>query len=340
MASSDDFEDDWPELDVSTLAEVARLEEAARNNPSLVRASSKAQVNNNNNGQLVGQANGATKFQQRDLFGNPINAPETSTSKYGLPGPSSNPINAVARKQWDRTAFAKSGVQRKTKGKSKAKTSKANGKGKGKAYRDDDDGDGYYDDDDDDDEDIDFEAILFDPEEASKPPKPMKLLADREACKTFVYPTNKSLRKYQYDIIAKAFFTDTLVALPTGLGKTFLAAVLMYNFYRWFPKGKIIFMAPSRPLVTQQISACHGIVGIPLKDAVELTGKDPADRRAEAWAKRRVFYCTPQTVRNDLFKGRLDPSEVICMVVDEAHRATGDYGMPKLRASRSDKQKY
>ena len=27
--------------------------------------------------------------------------------------------------------------------------------------------------------------------------------------------------------------------------------------------GKIVFAAPSRPLVTQQIEACHNIVGIP-----------------------------------------------------------------------------
>lgn len=27
------------------------------------------------------------------------------------------------------------------------------------------------------------------------------------------------------------------VALPTGLGKTLIAAVVMYNFSRWFPKA-------------------------------------------------------------------------------------------------------
>ena len=37
----------------------------------------------------------------------------------------------------------------------------------------------------------------------------------------------------------------------------------MFNYYRWFPAGKVIFMAPTRPLVTQQIGACHDIVGIP-----------------------------------------------------------------------------
>lgn len=38
-----------------------------------------------------------------------------------------------------------------------------------------------------------------------------------------------------------------------------------------------------------------------------------------------MFYSTPQTVENDLKKGRLDPRDVTCLVVDEAHRASGDY---------------
>lgn len=303
------------------MAEIERLDKAGISNAPPARPLAVSRVapwpaaGKNN----IATASIPTRLMQKDLFGKTITTQQPSTSNFGnaAAGPSGPVVRTIVRKQWDRTYYAKSGAaRRQAKGKGKAGS-----KGKGKArarYHDDED-------DDDDDEDED-ENPLLDPEEAQRPPMPMKLLPDREACKTFVYPTNKSLRKYQYDIIAKAFFTDTLVALPTGLGKTFLAAVLMYNFYRWFPEGKIIFMAPSRPLVTQQISACHGIVGIPLKDAVELTGKDAPERRAEAWHKRRVFYCTPQTVKNDLFKGRLDPSDVILMVIDEAHKATRDYG--------------
>ena len=43
------------------------------------------------------------------------------------------------------------------------------------------------------------------------------------------------------------------MTLPTGLGKTFIAAVVMYNFYRWYPQGRIVFMAPTKPLVAQQV---------------------------------------------------------------------------------------
>ncbi|XP_034676196.1 DEAD-box ATP-dependent RNA helicase FANCM isoform X2 [Vitis riparia] len=86
---------------------------------------------------------------------------------------------------------------------------------------------------------------------------------DAEAAKTWIYPVNVPMRKYQLSITKTALFSNTLVALPTGLGKTLIAAVVMYNYFRWFPEGKIVFAAPSRPLVMQQIEACHNIVGIP-----------------------------------------------------------------------------
>lgn len=58
--------------------------------------------------------------------------------------------------------------------------------------------------------------------------------------------TNYPVRKYQFSIVQAALFKNTLVVLPTGLGKTFIAAVVMYNIYRWYPTGKVIFMAPTR----------------------------------------------------------------------------------------------
>lgn len=84
-------------------------------------------------------------------------------------------------------------------------------------------------------------------------------------------------------------------------------------------------MAPTRPLVTQQIQACHYIAGIPQSDCVELTGQTAPIMRNIAWGTKRVIYCTPQTFENDLAKGRVDPRDVVCVVVDEAHRASGDY---------------
>jgi Fanconi anemia group M protein len=52
---------------------------------------------------------------------------------------------------------------------------------------------------------------------------------------------NVPLRDYRLAITKTALFTNTLVALPTGLGKTLSAAVVMYNYFRWFPDGKSLY---------------------------------------------------------------------------------------------------
>ncbi len=98
---------------------------------------------------------------------------------------------------------------------------------------------------------------------------------DVEAGNMWIYPTNYPVREYQFNIVMEALYQNTLVVLPTGLGKTFIAAVIMYNFYRWYPRGKVVFMAPTKPLVAQQIEACYNIMGIPQCDTAEMTGNSP-----------------------------------------------------------------
>jgi len=142
----------------------------------------------------------------------------------------------------------------------------------------------------------------------------------------WIYPTNYPVRNYQFNIVKTCLFKNTLVSLPTGLGKTFIAAVVMYNFYRWYPKGKIIFLAPTKPLVAQQINACYKIMGIPLEHQVEITGSTIAsNKRVELWKSKRVFFMTPQCINNDLTRGICPVNDVKCIVFDEAHRAMGNH---------------
>ncbi|ORY00223.1 hypothetical protein BCR34DRAFT_606324 [Clohesyomyces aquaticus] len=157
-----------------------------------------------------------------------------------------------------------------------------------------------------------------------EPPTHHKI--DREAMKTWVYPTNLGEpRDYQFNIVARGLFHNLLVALPTGLGKTFIAATIMLNWYRWTTDAQIVFVAPTKPLCTQQVQACFGITGIPRHDTTLLTGGVQPSLRAEEWVKKRVFFMTPQTLLNDLKSGYADPKRIVLLVVDEAHRATGSY---------------
>jgi Fanconi anemia group M protein len=173
---------------------------------------------------------------------------------------------------------------------------------------------------------------------------------DPSTIHNWIYPQSPTYpaRQYQHEITATAIQHNTLVSLPTGLGKTLIASVVMYNFYRWFPTGKVIFLAPTLPLVNQQVEACYRIMGIPASDTAVLTGKLSREKRMEHWMSRRVFYCTPQTLQNDLVEtdstiGGGDDggtvateipsafaSQVVCLILDEAHKATGDYAYVKV----------
>ncbi|XP_046743277.1 ATP-dependent DNA helicase MPH1 isoform X2 [Diprion similis] len=148
---------------------------------------------------------------------------------------------------------------------------------------------------------------------------------DLSAGGNWIYPLNYQFREYQYTITRNALFSNTLVCLPTGLGKTLIAAVVMYNFWRWYPQGKIVFLAPTKPLVAQQISACHNIMGIPSFDTIELTGSMNPKNRKIAWFKKRVIFATPQVFQNDLDKNIAPGDLVRCVVIDEAHKALGKH---------------
>lgn len=174
----------------------------------------------------------------------------------------------------------------------------------------------------------DLDPSIFNAQYEEVPPAPKSTLThhrvDRENLKTYIYPTNLQVRDYQYNIVNRALFHNVLVALPTGLGKTFIASTVMLNFLRWFPDLKIIFMAPTRPLVAQQIKACCGITGIPPSKVAILLDKTRKNRGA-IWDEKQVFFTTPQVVENDLATGIVDPKLVVLLVIDEAHRAKGNY---------------
>ncbi|XP_033207128.1 Fanconi anemia group M protein [Belonocnema kinseyi] len=155
--------------------------------------------------------------------------------------------------------------------------------------------------------------------------EPGTLGFDLSSGNVWIYPENYPIREYQFNIVKTALYNNTLVCLPTGLGKTFIAAVVMYNFWRWYPRGKVVFLAPTKPLVAQQINACHEIMGIPSEETIELTGTTNQKQREIAWAHKRVIFATPQTFHKDLEKNIFPMNLVKCIVIDEAHKSLGKH---------------
>lgn len=125
----------------------------------------------------------------------------------------------------------------------------------------------------------------FDP---CTPPNPSNL-------QTWTYLTDKKFRSYQFSITETCLFHNTLVSLPTGLGKTFIAANIINNYHNWYPSGKIFFLAPTKPLVKQQISCIKQIKTIPKDLSIELTGEFKSSDRYSYYQQKKIFFMTPQT---------------------------------------------
>jgi ERCC4-related helicase len=150
---------------------------------------------------------------------------------------------------------------------------------------------------------------------------PLAIEGEGEGERHWHYPTNLPVRDYQLAIAETCLRHNTLVVLPTGLGKTLIASVVLFNFGRWFPGGKLVFVAPTRPLVAQQLAATQQLCAS--AELVELTGAQIPSERERLWGAKRLFFTTPHVLQNDLVTGSCPGGAIRLLVFDEAHRATG-----------------
>ena len=131
-------------------------------------------------------------------------------------------------------------------------------------------------------------------------------------------------RAYQTELADAAADGDTLVCLPTGLGKT--AVSLLVTARRLHDVGGTsLLLAPTKPLVQQHAAFYREALTIPDDDVVVFTGEIRPEDRAALWEGATVVVATPQVVENDLVGNRISLREVSHCTFDECHRATGDY---------------
>jgi Fanconi anemia group M protein len=132
-------------------------------------------------------------------------------------------------------------------------------------------------------------------------------------------------RLYQQTIFATAAKYNTLVVLPTGMGKTNVFLMLAAQRLKQYPKSKILFIGPTRPLIDQYLKVFKKHFEIEDEKLAVFTGHVPPQKRAELWQRCQIFFSTPQGLENDIIAGRIKLEEVSLLGVDEAHRAVGDY---------------
>jgi len=129
-------------------------------------------------------------------------------------------------------------------------------------------------------------------------------------------------REYQWNIANSAENASTLVVLPTGMGKTIIALLVIAK--ELAKEKNILFLSPTKPLVNQHAQSLTEFLTIPDSVAV-FTGEVPPEKRISLWNSKRIIVSTPQVIENDLIAHRYDLSNISRVIFDEAHRAAGNY---------------
>lgn len=119
---------------------------------------------------------------------------------------------------------------------------------------------------------------------------------------------------------------NTLVILPTALGKTVIAILVCAEFLYNYKSERVLVMAPTKPLVAQHMSSFFSVLNIPEDCVAVVTGKNLPPTRMAVWNRKeiRLVFATPEVVKNDLAENRLSLSEFSLLVFDEAHRGVKD----------------
>jgi Fanconi anemia group M protein len=118
---------------------------------------------------------------------------------------------------------------------------------------------------------------------------------------------------------------NTLVVLPTGLGKTLIALMLIQDRMKL---GRCLLLTPTKPLAKQHQQSVMDTLELTDKNVALVTGEVSPKKRKEAYLTD-IVISTPQTIRNDLENGVLEP-RFSFVVFDECHRAVGDYAYTQV----------
>ncbi|XP_058813440.1 Fanconi anemia group M protein-like isoform X2 [Topomyia yanbarensis] len=141
---------------------------------------------------------------------------------------------------------------------------------------------------------------------------------DPHAGTNWLYPIDFTSPEYLPLITEKTLYHNSLAILPNKFEKTFVTAVAMYNVYRWYPLGKVVFIAPKRNLVSDQMSACERLMKFQSADVVEMVMK-PHDR-PRFWMSKRVFFISSYMMLCDVNRAaeeRMMMDRVKLVVIDE-----------------------
>lgn len=130
-------------------------------------------------------------------------------------------------------------------------------------------------------------------------------------------------RKYQLNIVDSAFMSNSLVVLPTALGKTIIGILLAAKHLKKYD-GRILILAPTRPLVSQHFESFQGFLDDSIKMECLIGGLPPLQRALRV-NNAQIVFTTPQIIKNDITSGVYDLNNFTLIIFDEAHHARHNY---------------
>jgi len=147
-------------------------------------------------------------------------------------------------------------------------------------------------------------------------------------------------RKYQKSIAETALKNNTLVVLPTGMGKTLISVLVGIQRLEKYPKSQILITAPTRPLNAQHKRSFEKFTKIDKEDIILITGRIKPEEREKLYKKGKVIVSTPQCIENDLKNDRLNLENFSFITFDEAHRCVKDYAYTYVAKKYKEQAKY
>jgi len=142
----------------------------------------------------------------------------------------------------------------------------------------------------------------------------------------FIVPNSVEIRDYQVNLANQAKNENSLIILPTGLGKTVVALHVIAD-YLTKGNGGVLFLAPTKVLVNQHYEFLKNTLTI--DDIGMITGEDLLTKRKKLWINS-VICATPEITRNDITRKIVDTTQFNLVIFDEAHRAVGDYAYVEI----------
>jgi Fanconi anemia group M protein len=137
-------------------------------------------------------------------------------------------------------------------------------------------------------------------------------------------------REYQRRMVGRALEANTLVVLPTALGKTVIAELVAAELLDRYPGCRVLMMAPTKPLALQHRESVLRHLRLERHEVAAVTGETGGRQMVWRDPRVRIFTATPQAVLNDYRRGLVGLEEFALLVFDECHRSRSRYAYTRL----------